>query len=968
MEAMETPAAARRVWLPRRLAGLAPLIARRFSSHLLLMLAVTAGFCAEIALVASIPTYAEAVGRRTLFEEVEETVVTNRGDLVHIRAPFALVYRYPGSQRGPIGWEQYGQVDAYMRDQLVPKLGLPARLQVRHVATRPMPLVQANGSGEPLMWVSLGFASDFEQQIEVVEGRLPRVTADGPVEAMISAGLAAQVGFQVGEEYLALGPHADPQGMSVPVRIAGIWRARDPHAPYWFYRLSQLDAVWFVPEASYRTRVATRDPRSISLALWYSILDARDMRSADVPALQDAIRHSVVEAAALLPGTRLDLSPERALRDYQEQVQRLAILLMVFSLPLLLLIGHFILLVGDLVIQRQSNELAIMRSRGISRLQVVGIYLLEGLLLGVLALALGMPLAWMTAIAMTWTRSFLELSPGATYLAGLTPAAWQSAALALALILLALLVPAYRTAYFTIVSSKTERGRLGRPVWWRRVHLDLLLLAPLVYGYLQLRRRGTVGLIEHAAPGDDPFNNPLLLLTPACYIFALALVTMRLYPVVIATLAWLAGRLPGATVCTALRYMARMPRAYNGPVLLLILTLSLASFAASMARTLDGHLLDRVAYETGGDMRLADNGTLDPASAAAVEFDGAVASGSEANAELAQFLPVSDYLSIPGVVAATRIVNSDVEVAVGGRPERARFVGVDRLDLPAVVRWRDDYAREPFGALLNRLAVNPAGVLLQRDFAARIGVSPGATLRLMLDDLGNRVEAPVVVVGFIDLFPTVYPEDGPFMIGNLDYVFERQGDQFPYEVWLRLAPGTPRDDVLIGAALRGFNVVNRGYAPAAIMGERTRPERQGVFGLLSAGFVATAALTVLGLLLHTVVSFRRRSVELGLLRVIGLSVRQLAALLAVEQLVILASGVIAGTLIGVSASRLFVPLLQVDGGEHPLTPPFAVRINWGSIGVIYLLFGALLLLAMLVTLKLVRRLRLFQIIKLGETT
>jgi hypothetical protein len=46
-------------------------------------------------------------------------------------------------------------------------------------------------------------------------------------------------------------------------------------------------------------------------------------------------------------------------------------------------------------------------------------------------------------------------------------------------------------------------------------------------------------------------------------------------------------------------------------------------------------------------------------------------------------------------------------------------------------------------------------------------------------------------------------------------------------------------------------------------------------------------LTVLGFLFSSVLSFQRRFVELGMLRAIGLSVRQLGAVLAWEQALII---------------------------------------------------------------------------------
>ncbi len=135
-----------------------------------------------------------------------------------------------------------------------------------------------------------------------------------------------------------------------------------------------------------------------------------------------------------------------------------------------------------------------------------------------------------------------------------------------------------------------------------------------------------------------------------------------------------------------------------------------------------------------------------------------------------------------------------------------------------------------------------------------------------------------------------------------------------------------------------------------------------MFGLLSIGFAAAAGLTVLGFLVFSVVSFRRRFIELGMLRAVGLSAGQMAAFLAGEQALIILAGGILGTGLGAWASQLFIPFLQIG----PQTPPFIVRIAWNDLLVIYAIFGAMLAVAVVVLIALLVRMRLFEAIKLGE--
>ena len=84
-------------------------------------------------------------------------------------------------------------------------------------------------------------------------------------------------------------------------------------------------------------------------------------------------------------------------------------MLYAFSIPILGLILVFISLVANLTVGQQRNEIAVLRSRGGTAVQVLGIAALEALVLSAVALALGWPLGLVFAQAIGRARSFLEL-------------------------------------------------------------------------------------------------------------------------------------------------------------------------------------------------------------------------------------------------------------------------------------------------------------------------------------------------------------------------------------------------------------------------------------------------------------------------------------------------------------------------------------------------------------------------------
>ena len=951
--------------------GIIKVVGQRQRSYLGLVLALAFGFIVAVALVVSIPLYADAVGYRILRTELEPEADGST------RPPFAYMFSRSAANNDPVPLDGYRRADEYLTQFGARDLGLEPRVVVRYATTdklRLLPPQDASSSAEPMMWVNVGFASGIEEKIEFTEGALPQPSTadDGPVEIMVHERMADTLGVQVGEEYLVLEKPGADQPVRVPVRISGIWRALDRNDPYWFIRPESLEDVLIVPEQTYTARVLSQGSRAIYLALWYLVLDGSEVRSRHVPALDARISATVRRADAALPGVQLRVSPRTALQRQFTQVRLLTVSLVVFSIPILALIAYFIIMVAGMVVQRQQNEIAVLRSRGVSRGEVLGIYLLEGLILGVIALAAGLLLAQYAAQLMGWTRSFLDWTPRGDTPVELSPEGIRSGLWVIGLTLVASILPALGAAGHTIISYKQERARSIRKPLWQRMYLDVLLLIPAYYGYQQLKQRGTVSIFGRGLPGGDPFSNPLLILTPALCMLALALLSLRIFPLVMGLVGNLVSRLPGVAGLLALRYLTRTPRAYTGPILLLILTLSLATFTASMAKTLDSHLNDQVLYDVGADVRVADLGqSLEETGGPGgfgppAEGEAPTAPPADPNEPKWLFLPVTEYLKIPGVTAATRVTRSSTEASVADSRAAGTVLGVDRIDFPGVAHWRDDYARESLGMLMNRLGAEPSGILASRGFLAEQGLGVGAKIDLLLRDTGASKTVPFVVVGVLDYFPTLYPEDGAFFVANADYLFEAQGGMFPYEVWLGVAPGTPREQIDQGMSQLDMRSLVSDEAPTTIVAAQDRPERQGVYGLLSVGFLASALLTGLGFLFYSVISFQRRFIELGMLRAIGLSVRQMAVLLLWEQALIIGMGIVVGTLLGVGVSRYFIPFLQVRGGEHAQTPPFVVLLAWDQIRIIYLIFAILLGLALSAVAVLLLRMKIFQAVKLGE--
>ena len=962
-----------------RIAAIIVVAIKRIFAQQWLAFALVLGLISSIVLVMSIPLYADAVYYRLLQEELTDTGINE----TYSRPPFAYMFRYLGSTYGPQEWEDIAPLDTYLSKQAASELGIPHKKTIRYFKTDnfrlfPTEQVAYADTTDPLEWVNLGFISGFEEAINIIEGSFPAVSpsdSEEAIEVLVNRELADEIGLQVGEEYMLFrrirSENGDSQRYQTPVRVSGVWEPADLSSDVWFYNPSTLETLFVIPEQSYHNRVAPVYPQDVNLGLWYLVMDGSDVTSSDVGRLLVRGRRAEQKVSALMANSQLSISPLDALRRYQRASGLLTTLLYAFSVPIIGLLLAFIGLVVGLAVARQRNEVAILRSRGATVGQVAGISGLEAICLGVLALLVSLPLSFSVARLIGSTRSFLDFTIESDLRLVLTQSTIQFGIGAVLIALLAQILPSFGAARHTIVTYKMEMARTLRPPWWQRSYLDILLLIPAGYGIYLLQEQGSISM-PGAVTDDTIFQNPLLFLIPALGIFALTLVTLRVLPYFMQIIAWFASKGGGVGVLLASRQLARNRGMYTAPMILLVLTLSLSAFTTSLAQTLDGHLFDRAYYRVGADGRLAELGDT-PISNDSGAFPGSGGGSSSSSGDEPQtpswtFVPVSEHLRVPNVKAATRFARFEARVHLDGRWRDAHVFGIDRLDFPKAAYWRRDFAAASLGSLMNSLALASEGVLLHRDFMRDHNLLVGDTILVGAARYGLRAEMQMQIVGDFRYFPTWYPDaDGPLVVGNLDYLFERMGGQFPYDVLVRTDPGTDYEGLTRELRQYDINVINYYSARQRIADEQKQPQRQGLFGVLSVGFLAAALLTVLGFLLYTLFSFRRRFIELGTLRSIGLSSGQMTMFLAWELAFLILVGIGAGTLLGTSVSNQFIPYLQVGNTAADLTPPYLVGIAWPAITRVYALFGVLFVAALGVLITLLMRMKIFQAIKLGET-
>jgi putative ABC transport system permease protein len=298
-----------------------------------------------------------------------------------------------------------------------------------------------------------------------------------------------------------------------------------------------------------------------------------------------------------------------------------------------------------------------------------------------------------------------------------------------------------------------------------------------------------------------------------------------------------------------------------------------------------------------------------------------------------------------------------------GRPQEVKILGVDPPDFGQVSYWRDDFASASFNTLLRRLGNDDKGVIVDRKFLNDFKLKVGDAL------IVNVKQKPVdfTIEGVVDYWPTLWPDTDRFFVVNLDYLFDQIGEA-PYDVWARTDGVTPPTQTVDALRDHDFIVSRFVDSRQTALALRDDPGRTGIFGILTVGFIIAALLTILGFMLYSFLSAKRRMQQLGILRAMGLSIRQLISLFVFEQGFLIVLGMVVGTLLGLWTGDLFIPFLQIKSEAHAGIPTFVVMTAWGDIAKIYVLFGIILAIAFPAFIWMLARMKIHEAIKFGEET
>ena len=695
------------------------------------------------------------------------------------------------------------------------------------------------------------------------------------------------------------------------------------------------------------------------------------------------------------------------LKDYESRSSQLQLVLWLLQIPVILMIIFYLFMVSQLNVEQERNEIAVFKSRGASRLQIMGIYALESLVLGVLTVIIG-PFAGLGLCKVLGaSNGFLEFVNRRSLPVHMTIEAVVYAAIAVAVFFVTTMIPIVPATKTTIVEHKQSKAKKKKHALWEKVCLDFILVGGSV-GWLYYYNKTQEKLVAEGVTDTTATVNPIMFVASTAFILGLGLFLIRIYPYIIRLLARIGRRVWSPAQYVSLTNIGRSSTGRERFLMLfLVLTVSLGVFFANTARALNRNAEESVAYGVGCDAVLTEQWYSSkiesaqqstPQSAFQTAQSDTKQTSEESDEEdtetTIQYVePVFErFEKLAGVENVTKVFRKDgvtissnkmnvprqqtksddeektrddfldqsVDTSSGkSSTSNVQLMTIVPSDFSKVCKFEDRLLPVQLNNYLNALAEYTPGVILSSSFKS-YGLELGDTVECKW---GGNESFEVTVLAFVDYWPGLSPykeaKNGGYMdfaVMNYDYV-NVQTSMEPYEVWFKLKDGASVQEFYDSIDKAGIKPLTLESASQQTIEKKNDPMLQGMNGALTLGFIIIMVMCIIGFLIYWILSIKSRTLQFGILRAMGMKFREIIMMIVYEQLLVSGVAIFAAIFIGGVTSDLFVPLFQSIFDASQSVPPFAVIPERSDYLKLYAVVGVMLLTAFVVLGRLIKKIK-----------
>ena len=572
------------------------------------------------------------------------------------------------------------------------------------------------------------------------------------------------------------------------------------------------------------------------------------------------------------------------------------------------LVLFFVSIMVDLLVDRQANAIAILRSRGASRRQVFSSLMVQCLSIGLLSLIIG-PVLTQYLVRFLALHSLSVADQGALNLVASNPVQGALglsgyALLAVIAAILAMSLAIFQATQRDILLVRREAARSTRSPLWIQLNLDIIAVLITLVGYGISSYFINTGVLD--AHLRLLLLSPLSLLESAFLLIASTLIFLRFFPRILRIGTWLALRGRSAAPMLALAQMARSPHQAVRMTLLLALTTAFAIFTLIFTASQSQRILDVATFQSGAD------------------FSGGFSGNILTAAQMAH--QTRAYKSIRGITSVSLGYTTPATAAGTLLSLPINFTAVDPSTFAQTANWTSQNSSQPLSSLMAQLTTQRASAATRQSVPAIVDENAWNTLHLSqgasfsINFASDSYNNPVhfTVIAKVQHIPTGVNSTLPgIMVDFFSYttVYAHTSAQFNFIVPLNYVWLRTRNDAASLASVR--KALSQGDLQLDPLYDRRalvdtlyhEPLYLSLTGILALGATTALLLALVGNLIASWLIARQHMANFAILRALGASPGQVISTLTWEQGIIYATALGLGLLFGALFSFLVIPSL-----------------------------------------------------------
>lgn len=915
-----------------------------------------------IATAAASPMYSQAVLQRVFRQELSDTLVREN--------------QYPGTIEVKTSSLVFGQVkeeeieairnalDAWTAEMEIPVLVTATKYQMENHFMEVVEDTQGMRDG---VLVNLNGYSNVEDHVELIHGRMFSDKLNGQIiDVIVSERTFVEQGLSL-DQVFRISRLTDADKNPYCVRISGVFKNKEAQDPYWLQSPTYSKKDLIMDAGLFEELfVFDRTWKQTGNVTWHAVMDHTKMRADHAEEMLEVIARREVEMEDL--GVASTVYCQDTLESYVQEARKLNTTILVLQMPIFILLAVFIFMVSRQMLEMEQGEISVYKSRGASKWQIIRLYFIESGLIAGASFVLGIPLGAILCKFLGASSGFLEFVHRKSLALELGLGVWVSSLAAAVFSVATMVLPVIRYAGVGIVAYKRKKNRIHKRSLWKLLCVDLILLGLSLYGWYQFRQQEDF-LAQQVTEGAS--LDPLLYFSSSLFMVGAGLLFLRLLPWIVNGIFRLGKRLwPPALYASFLRVL-RANDNQGFLVVFLVLTVSMGIFSTQMARTINANEEERIYYTTGADLVLQERWASNSNDAEDVK-EASKAGSVDIAYEEPDF---GKYEQMDGVEKVTKVlVDSKVTASVeSGEVEDVTVMGIHTKEFGEIAWFKDSLLPVHWYEYLNAISQNSRAILVSSNFREEYGCRIGDSMRFTNEN-GDSVRG--IIYGFVDYWPSyapmelvkdkdgVYKETEQYLV--VAHLSQLQSDWgvTPYQVWIQTKGST--QFIYDYAQESQTKYVVFEDAAAQLVQLKNDPVFQGTNGILTIGFIIILLLCATGFLIYWILSIQSRTLQFGIFRAMGMSQKEVLSMLINEQIFISGGSIAAGVVVGIVASKLYVPLIQVAYSAANKVIPLELISRTGDYVRLGVVFGVMLILCMIVLGMLISRIKISQALKLGE--